>query len=340
MDNQLIQVIDDLYLLMEKNPKIENELKNAIKKADINHIKTINDFIHFLKNKKEYYPRGESILNDHSAKFFYIINQSDYLNKNVEFDNWIKKFTKQYGIFLDSPESAVYLKELSKDPSFDVGDYYPGPSGWLTFNQFFARSIRPGRRPIEALCDNNVVVSPVDGTFMYWQEIRYATVRAKGIEFSLEDLLKDSEYSNNFKNGIFALIHLGLYNYHHFHTAVSGKIVEIKKIPGHIHLDVIKQKNGLLKVVDGEKIHIDQDRGIMIMETNIGLVAIVCLGVEFISSVNLLPDNGSYLYKGQDFGYFAYGGSDVIMLFENRNVKFTAINKSTYHQGNAIAIVE
>ena len=51
-------------------------------------------------------------------------------------------------------------------PDYNADDFVPGPSGWQTFNQFFARQMRPGQRPIEASSDDGVIVSPADAIFM------------------------------------------------------------------------------------------------------------------------------------------------------------------------------
>jgi phosphatidylserine decarboxylase len=57
----------------------------------------------------------------------------------------------------------------------------------------------------------------------------------------------------------------------------------------------------------------------------------------FVSSVTITADEGSKLVKGEEFGFFAYGGSDIIMLFEKDTVKFTAFANRHYLQGEKIA---
>jgi phosphatidylserine decarboxylase len=46
--------------------------------------------------------------------------------------------------------------------------------------------------------------------------------------------------------------------------------------------------------------------------------------MDFVSSVNITVGEGTKLSKGDEIGFFAYGGSDIIMLFEPNAVKFTA----------------
>lgn len=55
---------------------------------------------------------------------------------------------RAYGEFLDTPASATGIASFAAKPKYNMDDYLFGPSGWLTFNQLFAREMRPGKRPI------------------------------------------------------------------------------------------------------------------------------------------------------------------------------------------------
>jgi len=57
----------------------------------------------------------------------------------------------------------------------------------------------------------------------------------------------------------------------------------------------------------------------------------------FVSSVTITVEEGTTLAKGDEFGFFAYGGSDIIMLFEPDAIKFTAFARKHYLQGQKIA---
>ena len=75
------------------------------------------------------------------------------------------------------------------------------------------------------------------------------------------------------------------------------------------------------------------------IDSPIGLVAVVPVGMGIVSSVNLTAEEGATLAKGEELGYFAFGGSDIIVLFEAAaNVRMTTEAGKHYHQGNAIAV--
>jgi phosphatidylserine decarboxylase len=100
-------------------------------------------------------------------------------------------------------------------PNYSVDDYFEGPSGWLTFNQFFAREMRPGKRPIAAPRDDKVIVSPADAVFMgHWPITEDSNITLKGVNWAVADLLDSSPYKDAFKGGIYMHSFLYIDDYH------------------------------------------------------------------------------------------------------------------------------
>ena len=73
---------------------------------------------------------------------------------------------RPWGAYLDTPESAAHVDTFRANPAFRWDDYMPQPSGYRTFNQFFARHVKPGYRPVAALESPAVVVAPADAVFI------------------------------------------------------------------------------------------------------------------------------------------------------------------------------
>ena len=61
-----------------------------------------------------------------------------------------------------------------------------------------------------------------------------------------------------------------------------------------------------------------QGRGLVVLGTQIGMVAVVLVGMAVISSVVLTGDQCVTLRKGEELDYFQFGGSDVVMMFESK----------------------
>ena len=170
-----------------------------------------------------------------------------------------------------------------------------------------------------------------------WPIENDSTITVKGDTYNISDLLAGSSYQKKFKGGIFTHCYLSVNDYHRYHTPVGGKVVETKKIPGRTWTNEIKKITGA-KTVDDIGFQFNQTRGYIILKTEtIGFVAVVPVGMGFVSSVNFTVDEGTTLNKGEEFGFFANGGSDIIMLFEHDSIKFTAFKNKHYLQGEKIA---
>ena len=131
--------------------------------------------------------------------------------------------------------------------------------------------------------------------------------------------------------------YLSAHDYHRFHVPVGGIVREVRNIPGRVILDVIKKEDGSLDMTDGDTYQFTQARGLIIIESAIGLVAVLPIGMGQVSSVNLTAEVGAILAKGEEFGYFTFGGSDIIIMFEADKVKITAEVGTHYNQGKAVA---
>jgi phosphatidylserine decarboxylase precursor len=272
-------------------------------------------------------------------EFHYLIGQSpgDVLRKDPAFQQWMHRFAEEWGRFLDTPGSARCLPTFLANPSYHVEDYYVSPSGWLTFNQFFARQVRPGKRPIDASCDDSVVVSPADAVYLgQWPITDESTIEVKGISYSLLELLDGSPYRDRFRGGVFTHSFLNLNDYHYYHTPVGGVVKELRQIRGAVWVDVVKKPDGTLEPVDEIGFQFTQQRGLLVLESALGFVAVLPIGMAQVSSVNLTPEVGASLFKGQDFGFFLFGASDIITLFEPGRVELLAEVGKHYNQGRQL----
>lgn len=301
------------------------------------------------------------------------------------FSDWLVAYANAWGEYLDKPESFndKILQGFSDDPWYSLRDYMifdPGtqrwrpnsPSGWLTFNQFFARELNPGLRPTTQPTNNAYVTSPADCTYMQDYPIAadggIPEITLKGTHrcANVADLLAGSGYAKSFGNGHFVHYFLAPYSYHRFHTPVAGVVRECFPVQGKVFLNVILggeggeegQFNAPDTAQGGHGYEFSQARGIITIDTagspygDIGVVAVIPIGMCQVSGVNMthpaqLRKNqpGSPLYggggfgceKGEEFGYFTFGGSDIIVLFQQR-AQVELIKETNYHHyGTTIA---
>ncbi len=254
----------------------------------------------------------------------------------------MKRFVRAWGEFLDTPASAKGIETFTSSPSYKINDYFPGPSGWLTFNQFFAREVRPGKRPVADPRDDKVIVSPADAVFMgQWPIDADSNITVKGVTWAISELMDGSPYEGAFRNGIYMHSFLYVDDYHRYHVPVGGVLKEVRNIHGRVYLDVSRQPDGTLDVVDGDTYQFKQERGLIVIDSpEVGLVAVLPIGMAYVSSVNLTPDVGAELRKGDEFGYFLFGGSDIVILFQDKNVVIDAKVGTKYLQGQRLGRVK
>jgi phosphatidylserine decarboxylase precursor len=330
-------------VLLDTRPDLRDALTRAIDAAGVTGIEDLDAFYTHVDELVTWIPVEREIV-PKVLSLHYVINQAprDALNEDDAFSRWLRQVAEVWGAFLDTPASAAGIESFVALPDYNVDDYFVGPSGWLTFNQFFAREIRPGRRPVAAPGDDTVIVSPADAVFMgSWPIGEDAAITVKGAEWRISDLLDGSPFTEAFANGIYTHSFLRITDYHRYHVPVGGVVREVRNIRGRVYLDVVRHPDGSLGAVNGDTYQFNQERGLVVIESpTVGLVALVPVGMTLISSVNLTPDVRAELRKGDEFGYFLFGGSDMVMLFQDRNVVLEAQVGEKYLQGQRIGYIE
>jgi phosphatidylserine decarboxylase precursor len=265
------------------------------------------------------------------------------------------QFANDWGKFLDTPASTCGVKTFLDDPDFHIDEYQENPSGWRTFNQFFARQVRPGKRPIACLYDDRVVVSPADSAFVgCWPIDENSTIFVKDKNdraYSIKELLDKSPYEDKFKGGKFYHAFLNVNDYHRYHVPVAGIVVEARQITGRVYLEVDKCDDGSLNADDNTGYQFKQERGLIVIDSTKhvgGYVAVLPIGMAQVSSCNITAQVGDWLHKGEEFGYFLFGGSDnflfggsdIIILFDKDcDVNICMKPNTHYKQGEAVAYI-
>lgn len=330
-------VVEKLIELLEANNELKHSVQISIEQAQLPDINNLNEFYDFLDGILTHIPTEEALMPS-VRKFYFVLSKSpgDILKKDDAFNSWINEFVNSRGNFLDTVESTETLESFIHNPEYKIQDYIKGPSGWLSYNQFLARQLKPGKRPIADRCNDNVIVSPADSIFMgEWVIAQDSTITVKDSTYAISTLLDDSAYKDKFREGTFTHSFLAVTDYHRFHVPVSGIVREVKKVPGKTWVTESKKPDGTIENIDDVGFQFTHTRAHIIIQSPVGFVAIIPVGMGHISSVNITAEEGTVLVKGDEFGYFAFGGSDIIMLFE-KEVELNARANTHYKQGEPI----
>ena len=72
---------------------------------------------------------------------------------------------------------------------------------------------------------------------------------------------------------------------------------------------------------------------------DIGIVAVIPVGMSHVASVTLTTVARDQVAKGEEFGYFQFGGSDIILLFQEGVDPEIDTSTGLRHVGSIIARV-
>ena len=160
---------------------------------------------------------------------------------------------------------------------------------------------------------------------------------------SITELLEGSRYGERFAGGTFVHYMLPPSAYHRFHSPVAGLVKESFVTAGRVYMQVDIEDHELASKDNSETgYEFFQTRGIVTVDTSgseagdLGMVAMVPVGMSQVASVVLTASEGKGLAKGEEFGYFQFGGSDMILLFEAGVIDDVDSDKSLRHVGSII----
>lgn len=302
-------------------------------------------------------------VSDRLAHHFFLIDQrvpdsGRAIESSPAFGDWLTRFAREWGAFLDTPESftdEILQSFIDDAPEYNVEDSMVDgrpnmPSGWRTFNQFFARELNGGLRPIAGPADNTTVVSPADCTFQRSYDIADdSTIPATRIKHthvygSVAQLLEGSRYAEQFAGGTFTHYMLPPSAYHRFHVPVAGTVREAFTITGQVYMEVDLEDHLLVsKDAASTGYEFAQTRGVLTIDTStsghgdLGFVAVVAVGMSHVASVVLTATENTAVAKGEEFGYFQFGGSDIIVLFGPQVAADIDTSTDPRHMGTPIA---
>lgn len=151
-------------------------------------------------------------------------------------------------------------------------------------------------------------------------------------------MLGNSAYKKAFAGGTLTHTFLDMNDYHSYHFPVSGKILEMQKINGANAGGGVTEWNkekGKYQYFNETGFQMIETRDCVILDTEYGLVAILPIGMSQVCSCNWEKGlkKGKYVAKGDPMGYFLFGGSDIVMIFQSS----IQVNSLLKRQGNSFS---
>lgn len=227
-----------------------------------------------------------------------------------------KKFlTEYYGKKMDKPESVKKIPSFIEQADINIAEAKKRVEEFKSFNDFFYRELKEGVRTVDYR--ENVLASPADGKILAFENLDIEKeFYIKGDKFTLEEFFADKELANKYKNGVFMIIRLAPIDYHRFHFPADGEISESKLIDGvyySVSTHAIKKNFRIL---------CENKREYSILKTEkFGDIAMFEVGATMVGGIKQSYKSNSYVKKGEEKGYFYFGGSTCVLVFERGKVK-------------------
>lgn len=125
------------------------------------------------------------------------------------------------------------LSAFARALGADAGEAELQLEEYATLDAFFVRRLRPGARPWRA--DPSGAGSPVDGIVGRVGRISEGRlVQAKGLDYTIADLLADERLAARLDRGWFATLYLAPRHYHRIHSPTRGAVGAARHVPGNL----------------------------------------------------------------------------------------------------------
>ena len=217
-------------------------------------------------------------------------------------------FSKAYGWYLSSRYSQKKIKKYIDSNPIDLGDYEKDT--YTSFNDFFTRK----RKNVCWDTDLNNLIAPADSKMSCYEISKDLVLFIKNSQYTLEELLQCNTIPESFAGGKCLVFRLTLSDYHRYIYIDTGYSKKSKSILGVLHT---VRSVALSKV----KVFARNSREWTVLHTqNFGRVVQIEVGALEVGKIVNHKKKGDFL-RGMEKGYFAYGGSTIILLFEKEAVK-------------------
>ncbi len=228
-------------------------------------------------------------------------------------------FSHWYGWRMNRPASRAKIAPFIAQYGTNVSEMLEAPESFANFNAFFSRKLKPEARPISS--EPSSIAFPADGRHFVIPDLaKNDGIFVKGVAFDLSALLCDGEeLTQRFANGSMLISRLCPVDYHRFHFPCDGMPHAPHLINGPLY------SVNPLALRQRPTIFWENKRFVTsLTDTPCGEVLFLEVGATCVGSVQKTYSPGNAVHKGDEKGYFLFGGSCVITIFEPGRVQFAA----------------
>jgi len=225
-------------------------------------------------------------------------------------------FSRMYAALQKTSLSKRKITPFVEKYKVQIEDFIEPKGGYRSFDSFFSRKVKPSARQIDTR--DNVAIMPADGRYLVFPNVSDVDrVFVKGQKFSLEQLLGSAEFAQRYQEGSLVIARLCPTDYHRFHfpfhcipqktQLVDGSLYSVNPLALRQKIDILNSNKKMITVLDSQQF---------------GEVLYIEVGATAVGSIKQTFTPGQMVTKGDEKGYFEFGGSTVLLLFEKERIAF------------------
>jgi phosphatidylserine decarboxylase len=241
-------------------------------------------------------------------------------------EHLLREESIKQGVIYDSHNSTKSIASFARTYSIKTDELEnPDLNSYKSFNDFFYRKLRPGARPVQNAEDPTGFCSAADCRLTVYQTIDLAKqFWVKGKNFDIPHLLNlppTSDMVSTFQDASLAIFRLAPADYHRFHCPLDGVVGGFENIPGQYYTVNPQAVNE----PDFDVFTANTRSVLYLTHSRSGLpVAFVAIGALLVGSIKWTGggEKGKVVKRGDELGYFAYGGSTIVVVFPKGVIEF------------------
>lgn len=225
-------------------------------------------------------------------------------------------FSRWYGLRMSRRASRARIEPFLEEYGIDPEEFVDPVDAFDSFNDFFSRRLKPAARPIDPSA--NAAVFPADGRHLAVPDLsRVDGLWAKGQLLDLEQLIGDPSLAERFQNGSALISRLCPVDYHRFHFPLAGEPDAPRLIDGSLYSVSPLALRRRLEILIRNKRCLTRLHGL-----DQAVVLLLEVGATNVGSIVQTYRAGEPVEKGEEKGYFQFGGSMTLTFFEPGYLRF------------------
>ena len=228
----------------------------------------------------------------------------------------IPYFSKLYGKRQRSSKSRAKILPFVKKFNINISECTTSIDSFQSFNDFFIRKIKPQARPF--VQDKNVVALPADGRYLIYPNLHTINnFYVKNQKFDLRKLVRDEQLFNLYKRGSMAIARLSPSDCHRFYFPCDCYPSEPRLINGSLYsISPIALKRFPNIFVENKRVYTQ------LQTERFKKILFIEIGATCVGSIKQTFTPHTFCTKGKEKGYFEFGGSSLILLFQPNAILF------------------